>query len=76
MKTPLIEFKDVTKCFGDKIVLDRVNLRIYEGEVTTIIGLSGSGKFMNLMAYRGCTLSCCPFFIAAAFCRCSCCGKD
>ncbi|MFA5279282.1 MAG: ATP-binding cassette domain-containing protein, partial [Smithellaceae bacterium] len=48
MKTPLIEFKDVTKCFGDKIVLDRVNLQIYEGEVTTIIGLSGSGKSVLL----------------------------
>ena len=48
MKTPLIEFKDVTKRFGDKIVLDRVNLQIFEGEVTTIIGLSGSGKSVLL----------------------------
>ena len=29
MKTPLIEFKDVTKRFGAKTVLDRVNLQIY-----------------------------------------------
>lgn len=48
MKTPLIEFKDVTKRFGSKTVLDRVNLQIYEGEVTTIIGLSGSGKSVML----------------------------
>ena len=48
MKTPLIEFKDVTKRFGRRTVLDRVNLRIYEGEVTTIIGLSGSGKSVML----------------------------
>lgn len=48
MKTPLIEFKDVTKRFGAKTVLDRVNLQIYEGEVTTIIGLSGSGKSVML----------------------------
>ncbi len=48
MDTPLIEFKDVTKRFGSKTVLDSVNLKIYEGEVTTIIGLSGSGKSVLL----------------------------
>jgi phospholipid/cholesterol/gamma-HCH transport system ATP-binding protein len=42
MDTPLIEFK------GRQIVLDRVNLQIYEGQVTTIIGLSGSGKSVLL----------------------------
>jgi phospholipid/cholesterol/gamma-HCH transport system ATP-binding protein len=44
MEQPLIEFKDVTKRFGPRTVLDRVNLQIYEGQVTTIIGLSGAGK--------------------------------
>lgn len=48
MDTPLIEFQNVTKRFGDKTVLERVNLQIYEGEVTTIIGLSGSGKSVML----------------------------
>ena len=48
MDTPLIEFKDVTKRFGKRTVLDRVNLQIYEGQVTTIIGLSGSGKSVLL----------------------------
>lgn len=48
MPTPLIEFKDVTKRFGTRTVLDRVNLQIYEGQVTTIIGLSGSGKSVLL----------------------------
>jgi phospholipid/cholesterol/gamma-HCH transport system ATP-binding protein len=48
METPLIEFKDVTKRFGDHSVLERVNLQIYEGQVTTIIGLSGSGKSVLL----------------------------
>ena len=48
MQTPLIEFKDVTKRFGTRTVLDRVNLQIYEGQVTTIIGLSGSGKSVLL----------------------------
>jgi len=48
MATPLIEFKDVSKRFNDKTVLERVNLQIYEREVTTIIGLSGTGKTVLL----------------------------
>ena len=48
MESPLIEFWDVTKRFGDRSVLERVNLQIYEGQVTTIIGLSGSGKSVLL----------------------------
>jgi phospholipid/cholesterol/gamma-HCH transport system ATP-binding protein len=48
MDTPLIEFKNVTKRFGAKTVLERVNLQIYEGQITTIIGLSGSGKSVML----------------------------
>ena len=48
MNTPLIEFKNITKCFGSQTVLQNVNLQIYEGQVTTIIGLSGSGKSVLL----------------------------
>jgi len=48
MDTPLIEFKDVTKRFGSRTILEQINLKIYEGQVTTIIGLSGSGKSVLL----------------------------
>jgi len=48
MTTPLIEFKGVTKYFDDRMVLNNVNLQIYEGHVTTIIGLSGAGKSVIL----------------------------
>jgi len=48
MATPLIEFKNVTKRFGTFTVLEEVNLQIYAGQVTTIIGLSGSGKSVLL----------------------------
>jgi phospholipid/cholesterol/gamma-HCH transport system ATP-binding protein len=48
MEKALIEFKDVTKRFNSHPVLDRVNLEIYEGEVTTIIGKSGTGKSVLL----------------------------
>jgi len=48
MGEPLIEFRKVTKRFGENIVLNGVDLKIYEGEVTTIIGLSGAGKSVLL----------------------------
>lgn len=48
MKAPLIEFKDVIKRFGDKTVLDGINLKIYEDQITTIIGKSGTGKSVLL----------------------------
>ncbi|MGD8654410.1 MAG: ATP-binding cassette domain-containing protein, partial [Desulfobacterales bacterium] len=48
MDVPLIEFKDVIKRFGPRTILERVNLKIYEEQVTTIIGLSGSGKSVLL----------------------------
>jgi ABC-type phosphonate transport system ATPase subunit len=38
-RAPLIEFKDVTKRFGDRTVLEKVNLKIYEGDVTTLTTL-------------------------------------
>ncbi|MCD4666609.1 ABC transporter ATP-binding protein [archaeon] len=49
--TPFIEFKDITKIFGKKVVLDGVNLEIPEGEIFGIIGKSGSGKstLLNLL---------------------------
>ena len=45
---PLIEFSNVTKRFGDRIVLDKVNVSIYENEITTVIGKSGTGKSVLL----------------------------
>ncbi len=44
MENALIEFRDVTKRFNGHTVLDRINLQIYEGHITTIIGKSGTGK--------------------------------
>ena len=47
-ETAFIEFRDVTKRFDGLTVLDRVNLQIYEGHITTIIGKSGVGKSVLL----------------------------
>ncbi|MDQ7788238.1 MAG: ATP-binding cassette domain-containing protein [Thermodesulfovibrionales bacterium] len=48
METPLIEFREVTKRFDEKTVLDKTNLTIYENQITTVIGKSGSGKSVLL----------------------------
>ena len=48
MNSPIIEFKNVTKRFDKRTILDRINLQIYEGDVTTIIGKSGEGKSVLL----------------------------
>lgn len=48
MQTPLIEFKDVYKSFGNNAVLKGINLSVFQGQVTTIIGKSGIGKSVLL----------------------------
>ncbi len=48
MDQPLIKFKDVSKSFGDHRVLDGLNLSIYKGLITSIIGKSGVGKSVLL----------------------------
>jgi len=41
---PMVRFKDVTKRYGDLVVLDSLDLDVDEGEMVSIIGPSGSGK--------------------------------
>ena len=48
MEKSLIEFRKVTKQFNGHTVLDQLDFEIYEGEVATIIGKSGSGKSVLL----------------------------
>lgn len=48
MNQPLIQFKNISKKFGQQVVLKETNLSIYQGEVTTIIGKSGEGKSVLL----------------------------
>ena len=47
-REPLIEFKGVSKTFGTRNILNKIDFSIYEGEVTTLIGLSGTGKSVTL----------------------------
>ncbi len=48
MAEALIEFKNVTKRFGNRTILDQINLEVHDGQVTTIIGKSGTGKSVLL----------------------------
>jgi phospholipid/cholesterol/gamma-HCH transport system ATP-binding protein len=48
MKRPIIRFYNVFKKFGANQVLNGISLRVFQGEVTTIIGKSGVGKSVLL----------------------------
>ncbi len=48
MTRPFIQLIDIQKSFGNQDVLKGVNLSIYGGEITTIIGKSGTGKSVLL----------------------------
>jgi phospholipid/cholesterol/gamma-HCH transport system ATP-binding protein len=50
---PIIELKGVSKSFGNKIILDNADLKIYEGDALVIIGPSGTGKSTILRIIAG-----------------------
>lgn len=53
MTKPLIELKGISKSFGNKKVLDHVDLTIHQGEALAIIGPSGTGKSTILRVIAG-----------------------
>src|ERR1700690_2666570 len=50
---PYIEFKDVSKAFGENRVLDHVSFTVMPGETVCILGRSGVGKSVSLMNIMG-----------------------
>lgn len=40
----IIEIKNLTKYYGKKVILDKLNLNIESGDIISIIGSSGKGK--------------------------------
>jgi len=48
-----IEFKEVSKKYGEITALDKVNLRISAGEIFTLMGPNGSGKSTILRIMAG-----------------------
>jgi molybdopterin-binding protein len=47
------ELKGVTKAYGNKIVVDTVNLQIHKGEILALLGPNGSGKttILKILAF-------------------------
>lgn len=50
---PYVEFKEVSKAFGDNQVLDRVSFDVLPGETVCILGRSGVGKSVALHHIMG-----------------------
>ncbi|MDE2573261.1 MAG: ATP-binding cassette domain-containing protein, partial [bacterium] len=50
---PIVTIHDVELSFGEKIVLEGLSLTVPAGQITCIIGLSGSGKSTTLRLING-----------------------
>src|SRR3982074_3962555 len=50
---PYIEFENVSKAFGDRVVLKDVNFEVLPGEMVCILGRSGVGKSVALHNIMG-----------------------
>jgi phospholipid/cholesterol/gamma-HCH transport system ATP-binding protein len=50
---PYIDFEDVSKSFGDNLVLDHVSFNVMPSETVCILGRSGVGKSVSLQTIMG-----------------------
>lgn len=51
----VLSVRDVTVAFGEKVVLDRLSLDVYRGEILGFVGASGTGKSVLLRTVLGLT---------------------
>lgn len=49
----MLEVKDLKKSFGDRVILDNVNLTVKDDEILCIVGPSGAGKTTLLRCITG-----------------------
>ena len=60
MSHTLVDLIDISKSFGDQIVLDKLNLSIRENEFLTLLGPSGCGKTTTLSLMEQTSPICLP----------------
>ena len=48
-----LEVHDVYKAYGDKVILDNIDLRVDKGEFCSLVGPSGCGKSTLLRLILG-----------------------
>lgn len=53
MQESVIKVRDLTVAFGEKVVLDKIDLDIYAGETLAVIGPSGTGKSTVMKVLTG-----------------------
>ena len=53
MANKIIEIKNVSKSYGDAVIIENLNLYINKGEFVTILGPSGCGKSTTLRMVAG-----------------------
>lgn len=49
----MIEIRDLTKCYGDRKAIDRLNFTIKKGEVVGFLGPNGAGKTTTMKIITG-----------------------
>ena len=52
-REPFVEFVDVSKAYGSKVVLRGASVQVFRGEVLVILGGSGTGKSVTLRHMLG-----------------------
>ena len=52
-KEPMIKIRQLKIAFGDKLVLNDLDLDVYEGETLAVIGPSGTGKSTVIKVLTG-----------------------
>lgn len=49
----MLELKNISKSFGDKVILNNLNLEVKDGKILCIVGQSGGGKTTLLRCISG-----------------------
>ena len=52
-QNPIVKAENLTKKFGEAVVLDHLDFQVKSGSITTILGFSGAGKSTLLKHFLG-----------------------